>query len=274
MLKLIQIKWGASMNFEKLDNLKKELDSFRPLSPDIMEVITEKFIIDWTYNSNAIEGNTLTLPETVFFLQHGLTSKGKTLKDYLEAQNHAEAITWLDDIIKQDRPVTESLIKELHALLLHGISYIWIGPKGNKIKKDINPGQYKKQPNHVITMNGNIHRYCEPLRVPEEMERLVEFINNSSFHPVELASWVHHKFVAIHPFDDGNGRVARLLMNLILMRNGYLPAIIKNERKEQYYKALMEADKGNMKDFVALIAREEENSLKLVVNVLREHAST
>ncbi|MBM7856178.1 Fic family protein [Desulfohalotomaculum tongense] len=261
------------MIFERIDKLKMELDSLRPLPPELMEVIDEKFKIDWTYNSNAIEGNTLTLQETAFFLQHGLTSKGKTLKEYLEAQNHAEAIDWLKEIIKQDRPITEGVIKELHALLLKGIDFIWVGPRENRAKKSITPGKYKTQPNHVVTLDGKIHKYCEPLKVPEEMERFVEFINKSDLHPVELAARAHHKFVAIHPFDDGNGRVARLLMNLILMRNGYLPVVIKNELREEYYRALMKADEGDEADFINLIAREEENSLQMVVNVAKEYYS-
>jgi len=103
------------------------------------------------------------------------------------------------------------------------------------------------------------------------MERLVDFINTSDAHPVEVAARAHYRFVAIHPFDDGNGRVGRLLMNLILMKYGYLPVIIKNEAKEDYYRALMKADDGDINDFVKLVAKEEENSLQLVVNVLNEY---
>ena len=257
--------------FQKLDKLKKELDGFRPLSSDLMEVIDEKFKIDWTYNSNAIEGNTLTLQETAFFLQHGLTSKGRTLKEYLEAQNHAEAIDRMKDIIQQNRSITEGLIKELHALLLRGIDFIWVGPKSNKVKKEIFQGKYKTKPNHVITLNGKIHKYCEPLSVPEEMEKLVWFINNSGLHPVEVSALTHHKFVAVHPFDDGNGRVGRLLMNLILMKNGYLPVVIKNEKREEYYRALMKADSGDVREFVNIIIREEATSLQIVVNVITEY---
>ncbi|MEW5954441.1 MAG: Fic family protein [Bacillota bacterium] len=259
------------MQFKNIDALKVKLDSFRPLSPELMETIEEKFKIDWTYNSNAIEGNTLTLQETAFFLQHGLTSKGKTLREYLEIQNHAEAIDWLKEIIKLDRPITEGFIKELQALLLKGIDYIWVGPKDSRAKKKIAPGKYKTKPNHVITLEGKIHKYCEPIKVPEEMEGLVDFINTSEAHPVEVAARAHYRFVAIHPFDDGNGRVGRLLMNLILMKRGYLPVIIKNESREDYYRALMKADDGDIKDFVMLVAKEEENSLQLVVNVLNEY---
>ena len=255
------------MEFEKLDKLKNKLDNYRPIPPEIMEFIDKKFKIDWTYNSNAIEGNTLSKQETSFFLQEGLTSKGKTLQEYLETQNHAKAIDWLNEIVKNKRPITESLIKELHALLLKGIEYIWIGPPDERVKKEITPGKYKSKPNHVITVDGEIHKYCEPLKVPDEMEKLIDFINNSKLHPVELAARVHHRFVAIHPFADGNGRVARLLMNLIFMKEGFVPVIIKNEDREEYYKALMEADKGNFDVFLSLIAGEEERSLKIMLEI-------
>ena len=125
------------MFFEEIDILKNELDSFRPLSPELMETIDKKFKVEWTYNSNALEGNTLTLQETAYFLQHGLTSKGKPLQDYLETQNHVEAIDWLKEVINEKRPITEGLIKELHALLLKGMEHIWVGPAENRVKKRI-----------------------------------------------------------------------------------------------------------------------------------------
>jgi Fic family protein len=257
------------MNFKEIDELKAELDSYRPLSPELMEIVDQKFKIEWTYNSNAIEGNTLTLQETSFFLQHGLTSKGKTLKEYLEVQNHADAIEFIQDIIKDKRNITEGLIKELHALLLKGIDFIMAGPNGSKTKKYIKPGTYKAEPNHVVTMSGEIHKYCEPIRVPEEMEKLINFINNSKKHPVEVSAIAHHQFVAIHPFDDGNGRVGRILMNLILMKSGFLPVVIKNENREDYYRAIMEADTGNLRGFINLVASEEKNSLQLIFNTIK-----
>lgn len=258
--------------FDELTKLKNKLDIFRPLPPEIMEVLDKKFKIDWTYHSNAIEGNTMTLQETAFFLQEGLTSKGKTLKEYLEAENHAEAIEFLKDIIKEQRVISESLIKELHALLLTAIDYIWVGPQENRIKKRIYPGRYKTRPNHVITMDGTIHHYCDPLRVPEEMEKLIDFIdqNREKSHPVVLAARVHHRLVAIHPFDDGNGRVVRLVMNLIVMRAGYPPIVIKNETREDYYLALSKADKGDYDDLLTLFHDEMTGSLKLMLQVVEQ----
>jgi Fic family protein len=139
------------------------------------------------------------------------------------------------------------------------------------VKKKISPGKYKTEPNYVITLKGEIHYYCEPIRVPEEMEKLVKMINNSLYHPVELSARAHYKLVAIHPFDDGNGRVARLLMNLILMKYGYVPVVIKQENREDYYKALMKADAGEMDDFIQLVAAEERNSLRLILEIIEKH---
>lgn len=256
--------------FNDLTALKNRLDQYRPLAPEIMEILDKKFKIDWTYNSNAIEGNTLSLQETAFFLQEGLTSKGKTLQEYLEAENHAHAIDFLNDIVSDSREITESFMKELHALLLKSIDYIWVGPPSNRIKKRIYPGKYKTQPNHVITVAGNIHHYTDPIRVPEEMERLTELMNQNpeNDHPVKLAAKVHHKFVAIHPFDDGNGRVARLLMNLIVMRAGYPPIVIKNKTREEYYLALYEADQDDYETLFSLFYTEMKNSLEMMLQVV------
>lgn len=168
------------VSFENLTKRKEKIDTYRPFSPEIMQILDKKFKIDWTYNSNAIEGNTLSLQETAIFLQEGLTSKGKTLKEYLEAENHAEAIGFLKDIVKNERDITEALSKELHARLLKAIDFIWIGPSDNRTKKQMYPGQYKTQPNHVIAMDGTIHHYCDPLRVPEEMEKLILFIKKNA----------------------------------------------------------------------------------------------
>jgi len=255
--------------FDEIDVLKSKIDSYRPISPEKMGLIDEKFTLEWTYHSNAIEGNTLSRQETAFFLKRGLTVQGKTMREYLEVQNHVGAIEWLKEIVKQNRQITESLIKELHALLLHGIDFIWVGSRDNRVKRRIYPGKYKTEPNNVVTMNGEVHYYCEPIRVPERMEQLVKIIQQASRHPVQLAAIAHYEFVAIHPFADGNGRVARLLMNLSLMQHGYPPAVIKSETKEEaYYRALMDADKGDLEPFIGLVAAEVKNSLQLMLDIL------
>lgn len=256
--------------FEELDELKAHLDTLRPIDADKMMAVQEKLRIDWTYNTNAIEGNTLTLQETAFFLREGLTSKGKPLSEFLEAKNHVEAISFLEEVVKENRPLTERLIKDFHAIVMQDSKYVWIGPPDNRVKKRIEPGNYKYDNNHVVKLDGTIHFYTDHLQVPGEMEKLIKWYeeNKEIMHPVELAAGLHHKFVAIHPFTDGNGRVARLVMNLVLMQAGYLPAIIKNEDRMEYYSALDAADKGDYAPFIQIVERETHRTMKMVVDVI------
>ncbi|MEW6608294.1 MAG: Fic family protein [bacterium] len=256
--------------FEELDILKKKLDNYRPIDSNKMLAVQEKLRIEWTYNSNAIEGNTLSLSETAFFLREGLTSKGKPFSEYLEAKNHAEAIDYLNDVIKKKISLTEGLIKEFHALIMKDTEYIWIGPPHNRVKKKIEPGKYKYDNNHVIKLDGTIHYFCDYLQVPGEMERLLQWYNENKdkLHPVKLSAIFHHKLVAIHPFTDGNGRVGRLILNTILIQESYTPAIIKMEDRQEYYQALDEADKGDDTHFIEMVEREVTNTITLMLNVI------
>lgn len=250
----------------EIDELHKQYKSNRPLSKEEQEARYEKLRLEWTYNSNAIEGNSLTLGETAFYLREGLTSEGKPLIDYLEARNHAEAIDWLFDIVRDKKPITEGFIKDLNALLHRGITERPSrGANGNIVMRKITPGAYKRQPNHVLTLSGEIHYYVDPLQVPGEMEKLVGTIaekeNSTHTHPVELASLAHYEITCIHPFDDCNGRVARILLNLILMRAGYPPIVIKMEERRTYLEALEKADKGDKEPFYLFIAGHVKRSL-------------
>lgn len=218
--------------------------------------IIDKLILDWTYNSNAIEGSSLTKDETLFFLQTGLTVEGKPLKDFLDARNHFDAVEYLLEIIRQDRAISTSVLKEFNALLLTGLtSTPALDQFGNRTSKPATPGEYKKNPNHVLQNDGTIHRYADPLQVPAEMEFLCEWIHRQreALHPEIIASIAHYNFVRIHPFDDGNGRGARILMNLILMQSGFQPAVIKNERRREYIAALTDADKGSIRSFILFV---------------------
>lgn len=256
---------------QKLTILKQQIDAMRPLSKDQEEAIQERLRIEWTYNSNAIEGNTLTFGETLFFLREGLTSEGKPLKDYLAAKNHSEAIEGLDELLKSKRSLTESVIKELHAVLMKGMEFsLAKGGQGKLIKKIIHPGRYKLLPNHVLTLSGKIHRYTDPLHVKDEMEKLLTWHHSAkNTHPVEKAAIFHHRFVAIHPFDDGNGRMARLLMNLILMKAGYPPCIIKTIHRKAYLKALHETDeKKDFEPFIQFVGDELFATLEMIFAIL------
>lgn len=255
---------------EKIDQLQDKINQHRPLDPDLMATLQEKLRVEWTYNSNAIEGNTLTLGETMFFLREGLTSEGRPLKDYLEAKNHAEAIDGLYEVIQNDRKLTESLIKQLHGVLMKGIEFTYAkNLSGQKVQKPFHAGHYKLQPNHVLTVSGKIHHYTEPVKVKDEMESLLKWYYQTDLHPVEKAAIFHYRFVAIHPFDDGNGRMARLLMNLILMKNGYPPCIIQNAHRRKYLEMLEMIDSTqNYKPFILWIGEELLSTQEQIYTIL------
>jgi len=164
----------------KIDQKKQELDSLRPFDAQKESLWRQNTRINWTYNSNAIEGNSLTLKETAFFIREGLTVEGKPLKDFLEAKNHMEAIVAVEMAIKNKGDISQSFIKELNALLLKGINSIKRkSVNGEIFEHKISPGEYKTQPNYVLTLSGKIHNYTDPLKVLDEMEGLVGWYNNN-----------------------------------------------------------------------------------------------
>ncbi|MCU0447745.1 MAG: Fic family protein [Microscillaceae bacterium] len=258
---------------DKINTLKKEIDLLRPISPELEQRIMQKFRLDWNYHSNAIEGNTLTYGETKTFILYGLTAKGKPFKDHLDIKGHNEAILWLDDIIKKNRPITETFIRELNKLLLGEPEYKSAKtPEGQPTQRLITPGQYKTTPNHVLTATGEMFYFATPEETPAKMNDLVDWLrlmnDDKDIPSVVTAALLHYKFIRIHPFDDGNGRTARILMNLILMSKGYLPVIIKSqpkEKKDEYYTALRIADGGDENTFVSFIAQQLVYSMELFI---------
>lgn len=256
----------------ELEALKTEWQSLKGSRSNLWPTVQDKLLIDWTHHSNAIEGSTLTRGETGFFLQHGLTVEGKPFKDFLDARNHADAIEYLYDVIKQQRPITENLIREFNALLLDGVKHTKaINQLGEAVKKPAHPGHYKEQPNHVLQPDGTIHYYVEPHDVPQQMGDLLNWVNDNlnKEHPVIVAALAHYHFVRIHPFDDGNGRGARLLMNMILIQQGYPPAVIKIEQRRKYIEALGLADQGDLTPFVTFILEASKQTIELMVNELK-----
>lgn len=235
---------------KEIDRIKKEIDQHRPIPKDIQGRIFQKFRLEWNYHSNAIEGNPYTYGETVAFLLHGITAKGKKLKDHLDIQGHNEAIDFLLGLVKDRRGLNEADIRNLHKMILvQEYSVDAITPSGQPTKKRIQLGQYKTSPNHVKTETGEIHYYASPEETPVRMASLMEWYEEvdqeKEVHPLVLATLFHHKFVEIHPFDDGNGRLGRILMNLILMRHAYPPIIVKQEDRNNYYSVLSQADTGD-----------------------------
>lgn len=244
---------------QRADELKAEIHDLQATREDLAGTLYEKQRIDWTYNSNAIEGSTLTRGETAFFLQEGRTIEGKPFQDYLDARNHAQTIDFIyQEVLKTARPITPGLIKEINASLLYGVTHTdAVNQFGENVHKPATPGQYKKFPNHVQLTDGTIHYYVEPLQVAGEIEALCEWIENKleTLHAVLVAALSHYNFVRIHPFDDGNGRGARILMNLILLCQGYTPAIIKAEERRPYLESLEKADQGELVSFVEFVAQ-------------------
>ena len=237
-----------AMNFDRLDALKKRLDGFRPLGPEAARNLHYDLVVRWTYNSNAIEGNTLTLKETKVALE-GITIGGKTMREHFEAINHREAIFYVEDMVGKTEALTEWQIKSLHQLVLKNID-------------DRNAGRYRTQ---NVIISGAEHRPPDYLSVPQEMETFVRqcAIDRQRLHPVEYAARVHADFVKIHPFVDGNGRTARLLNNLELMKAGFPPAVLSVEHRLRYYEALDQAHcKGDYEPFLALMAETVEQAFE------------
>ncbi|MEI7597229.1 MAG: Fic family protein [Bacteroidota bacterium] len=253
---------------QEINSFKNEIDELRPISPDVESRIMQKFRLDWNYHSNNIEGNKLTYGETKTFLLHGITANGKPLKDHLDIKGHNEVLLLLEDIIKEDRSITENFIRELHILILKESYYNKsITTSGQIVRRKIEIGKYKTQPNHVLTQTDEIHYFANPEETSAKMFDLIEWLkkinNDIKIHPLITASLFHYKFISIHPFDDGNGRLARILMNLILMQKGYPPVIIKTEKKEDYYRALQAADGGDENFFSEYIGEQLITSLEL-----------
>lgn len=228
---------------------KLRLDSHRPLAKAVLERLQTQLSLEWTYNSNAIEGNSLTLRETQLVLEEGLTIKGKSLKEHFEAKNHEKAIDFLVENVDRASVLDENIILKIHTLILDGI------------EEDF-AGRYR---NGQVRITGANFTPPNPLKVPDLMSDFVKWISGESKikDPVVLATELHHRFVWIHPFFDGNGRTGRVLMNLWLMRFGFPPAVIlKNDRKK-YYSALNQANEGDYEALELLVAQAVERSLNL-----------
>lgn len=259
---------------EQIDKLNIEIEQLRPISPEQEQRIMQKFRLDWNYHSNAIEGNSLTFGETRAFLLYGLTAKGKPFKDYLDIKGHNVGIDYVLDLVKGSRELTEADIRALHKeILVESYTVKAITPDGKETEKHIHLGKYKTLPNHVRTITGEIHYYTMPEETPIKMRELLEWYRDNrdamSIHPVIFASIFHHRFVAIHPFDDGNGRLARLLMNLILMSYGYPPVVIKQEDRNVYYLALNQADGGEISPLIEYISEALLHALYLYLRGAR-----
>lgn len=241
---------------ERIDSKLKQLQRLRPLPSVSVLKLKEQFGIEMTYNSNAIEGNKLTLKETFLVINEGLTIKGKSLKDHLEAKDHYEALNYLYDLIEKDKK--------------HTVSEVFIRSIQQLVAKDVDPNYAGKYRTGNVIITGSDHNPPDTSSVPHLMADLVEWIgkNQKKLHSIELSAILHHKLVFIHPFFDGNGRTARLVMNLTLMQKGYpLVMVLKNDRR-RYYDSLAKADRGEYLPFIRFIAQAVERSLNIYLKTL------
>lgn len=240
--------------FESIDRKKARLDAARPLPAYTLKSLQEKVFLEWTYHSNAIEGNTLTLNETKVVLE-GITVGGKTLREHLEVINHRDAIMYAEEIVHRQEPLSEWQIKNLHRLVLKGII-------------DEYAGVYR---NEQVFISGAAHIPPAPFVIQEQMGNMMDWYSREGvdLHPVERGAMLHAIFVGIHPFIDGNGRTARLLLNLELMKDGFPPVIIKVENRLAYYDALdLAHTTGDYNSFIKLVASEAEDSLDLYLSAI------
>lgn len=229
---------------KEIDRKKAVVDKARPLPDIVFSKLKEYLEIEWTYNSNAIEGNTMTRQETMLILKEGLTISRKSMREHLEVTNHKNAIDYLSELLSKIEPIIQEDVKKIHALILEGINNRYAGHY-----RDVE-----------IYVTGSNHEFPKPQQVEglmlEFSKWLVERQEKMDLHPVRLAAQAHFKFVDIHPFIDGNGRTGRLLMNLILMKYGYPIAIVEGEteQRKRYYSAIRNGHKGDLISFEMLIA--------------------
>ncbi len=234
----------------QVDDLKKCLDSLRPIPPEQLEKIRESFDTKYTYDSNRIEGNTLTLHETAMVILHGITIGGKPLKDHLEAINHRDALVFVRELVEHGTALTPRALMNIHSIILSGIDRN-------------NAGRYRSARIHVT---GSEHVFPNPVKVPDLMDAFFEEYNTKkeTEHPVVFSARMHAGLVNIHPFADGNGRSARLLMNHFLLSQGYVIANISGDKSQrgEYYAALEATHTDeSMHDFIRFILKTEKTSL-------------
>lgn len=236
---------------DRIDKKKAELNTKRPLTAGEVARLNEQFVVEYTYNSNAIEGNTLTLRETDMVLR-GLTIDKKPLKEHMEAVGHKEAFEFVSELVKEKQPLSQSMIKQIHYLVL--------------ADKQEDRGVYRRVPVRIM---GAKHEPVQPYRIMPGMEQLLERYAHSEEHIIPKLAWFHIEFERIHPFIDGNGRTGRLLVNLELMKAGYPPIDIKFTDRVAYYNAFDEYhSQNNLAPMTNLSARYVDERLEFYLKML------
>lgn len=244
------------MDFANLDTLQNRLSAMRPLNQAELARLREEFMIENTYHSNAIEGNTLTLRETALILQEGITIAEKPLRDHLEAIGHKDAFEYIISLADSQTPLTESIIKNIHSLVL--------------VNDALNKGVYRNVPVQIL---GAAHRPPQPYLVPVQMETLLLDYHAwlEQRHRLEAIAEFHLRFEGIHPFIDGNGRTGRLILNLELVKAGYLPINIKFADRRRYYQCFDDYfERHDASNMISLIVQYEIEELEKRISILEQ----
>ena len=233
----------------RLNQKRHDLDALRPLPAAAVRRLQEQLALEWIYNSNAIEGNTLTLQETRLILETGLTIGGKSLREHFEVTNHRAAIDYVASLLQEATPPSAFHVRQIHRLVMAQID-------------DQTAGNYRQLP---VRIAGAAHTPPDAWEVERLMVEWNDWLGGpaQTLHPVTRAALAHHRLAAIHPFLDGNGRTARLVMNLLLLRDGYPPTVILKLNRAHYYRVLAQADSGRMAPFVNFVGQAVERSLTL-----------
>ncbi|MCK4366204.1 MAG: Fic family protein [Thermoplasmatales archaeon] len=239
--------------FQRIEEKKKRIDTLRPLPKNTVKKLLEDIRLKHTYHSIALEGNTLTLKETKLVVEDGITIGGKLLKDHLEAKNSYEAFNLILEMVKSNTKITHETIQGLHELVTKGLLE--------------DAGKYRKTNIRIAGLETTPPDYN---KLPKIMDEYIKNIETLKLHPVKKAAFVHHELVRIHPFIDGNGRVARLLTNLFLMKNGYPPIVLKKEDRRQYFRVLQYADNRYLSPFSNFIAKAVHESIMYYLSSLLE----
>lgn len=240
---------ALNANLTRIAEKKAKLDEQRPLPESALQRIKDGLYIEWSYNSNSIEGNTLSLNETRMVLKYGITVKGKSLREHLEITNHEDAILFVEQLAQKNESVTEQNLRQIHEIVM------------TKIEKEF-AGRYR---NGMVRIIGANFTPPNAAKISDLMQEYVAFVRNNPLKcsAIEMAAFMHHRFVWIHPFFDGNGRTIRLLMNLFLMQQGFPPAIILRNDRKKYYDALNQANSGKYEKLLLLICQAVERSLDI-----------
>ena len=258
----------------QIADLKTEWDAAQPLTPENEHRLWQKLRLEWNYHSNHIEGNTLTYGETELLIVQGRTTGQHELREYEEMKAHDVGIHHIRELADDERPITEADIRDLNRIILK--EPFWkdaTTPDGKPTQKRIIPGQYKSTPNNVRTKTGEVFQFSSPEDTPAQMAELAEWfrcgVEDCSTELVSFLATFHHRFSIIHPFDDGNGRTMRLLMNYALIRRGYVPIVIRTESKAEYLGALGAADAGDVGPFVTFLGNHFADALNLGLRASR-----